>query len=102
MISLVLSEGWLRNLHICSIILLDFVLMLDWVFIKSVHNIYKSIINRPSPCTVQFLLYKEWTEISSNRREFMNKLQEFWYCVASQEDLPLYKGTKSIRIAASS
>ncbi len=22
----------------------------------------------------------------------MNKLEEFWYCVASQEDLPLYKG----------
>ena len=22
----------------------------------------------------------------------MNKLEEFWYCVAPQEDLPLYKG----------
>lgn len=22
----------------------------------------------------------------------MNKIEEFWYCVAPQEDLPLYKG----------
>lgn len=22
----------------------------------------------------------------------MDKIQEFWYCVASQDDLPLYKG----------
>ena len=24
----------------------------------------------------------------------MNKIEEFWYCVAPQEDLPLYKGQK--------
>ena len=28
----------------------------------------------------------------TTRRRIMNKLQEFWYCVAPQNDIPLYRG----------
>lgn len=37
-------------------------------------------------------LYNTISTLSRGKDDIMNKIEEFWYCVAPQEDLPLYKG----------